>query len=83
MRASKLYSSPNVIRVSKSRKTRWMGHVERMRETGGAYRLVVGKPEEKRPFGKPRRRWENYINIDFQEIGWAGVNWIVLAQNRD
>jgi len=52
-------------------------------ERGDVYRLVMGKPEENGPFAKPTSRWENYINIDCQEIGWEGVNWTALAQNGD
>jgi hypothetical protein len=48
-----------------------------------AYRILVGKPEEKRPLGRPRRRWEDNIRIDLREIGWGGMDWIHLAQNRD
>jgi transcription termination factor 2 len=78
-----LYSSPNIIRMIKSRKMRWAGHVARMGETRNAYRILVGKPEGKRPLGRPRRRWVDNIIIDLREIGWDGVDWIDLAQDRD
>jgi transcription termination factor 2 len=78
-----LYSSPNIIRMIKSRRMRWAGHVARMGETRNAYRIFVGKPEGKRPLGRPRRRWVDNIKIDLREIGWDGVNWIDLAQDRD
>jgi hypothetical protein len=63
-----LYSSPNIVRVNKSRKMRWAGHVPRMGERGSIYRVLVGKPEGKRPPGRPRRRWEDNIKMDFQEV---------------
>jgi hypothetical protein len=66
-----LYSSPNIIRVIKSRKLRWAGYVARMGERRGAYRALVGKPEGRRPFGRPRRRWENNIKIDLREVVWG------------
>jgi hypothetical protein len=77
-----LYSSPNIVRVIKSRSMRWAGHVERMGEGIGAYRVLVGKPEGKRPLGRPRRRWEDNIKMDLGEIGTDGSNWIRLAQDR-
>jgi hypothetical protein len=76
-----LYSSPNIIRMMKSRTMRWAGHVTRMGETRIAYRILVGKPEGKRPLGRSRRRWVGNIKIDLREIGWDGVDWIDLAQN--
>jgi hypothetical protein len=66
-----LYSSPN-IRVIKSRRLRWAGHVARMGERRGAYRALVGKPEGRRPLGRPRRRWEDNIKKDLREVGWGG-----------
>jgi hypothetical protein len=78
-----LYSSPYVIRVIKPRRLRWAGHVARMGERIGAYRALVGKPEGRRPLGIPRRRWEDNIKMDLREIGWGGVDWIDLAQDRD
>jgi hypothetical protein len=77
-----LYSSSNIVRVIKSRKMRWVGHVARMVEGRGAYRVLVGRPEGKRPPGRPRRRWEDNIKLDFREIGIDEANWIQLAQNR-
>jgi hypothetical protein len=77
-----LYSSPNIIRV-KSRKMRWVGHVARMGEGRGTYRILVGRPEGRRPLGRPRRRWEENIKMDLQEVGWRGMDWIDMAQDRD
>jgi len=62
---------------------RWLGHVARMGEKRGVYRVVVGKPEWKSPLGRPRRRWDDSINLDLQEVGCGGVDWIELAQDRD
>jgi hypothetical protein len=78
-----LVFSPNIVRVIKSRRMRWVGHVARMGEKRGAYRFLVGKPEGKRPLGRPRRRWVNYIRMDLQEVGCGYVDWIGLAQDRD
>ena len=78
-----LYSSPNIVRVIKWRIMRWAGHVARMGERRGVYRVLVGKPEGKRPLGKLRRRWEENIKMDLQEVGCGGVDWIELAQDRD
>ena len=69
-----LHSSPNIVRVIKSRKMRWAGHVARMDEERGAYRVLVGKPEGKRPLGRPRRRWVDNIRMDLQEVG-CGLDW--------
>ena len=80
---SDLYSSPNIVRVIKSRRMRWAGHVARMGEERGAYRVLVGKPEGKRPLGRPRRRWMDNIRMDLQEVGCGYVDWIGLAQDRD
>jgi hypothetical protein len=77
-----LYSSPNIVRVIKSRRMRWAGHVAHMEEGRGVYRILAGKPEGKRPVGRPRRRWEDNIKLDLWEIGIDGVNWIRLAQDR-
>jgi hypothetical protein len=67
-----LYSSPNIVRVIKSRRMRWTGHVARMGEGRGVYRVLVGRPEGKRPLGRPRRRWEDNIKMDLREIGIGG-----------
>jgi hypothetical protein len=77
-----LYSSPNIFRVIKSRRMRWAGNVARMGEGRSVYRVLVGRPEGKRPLGRPRRRWEDNIKIDLREIGIDGANWIQLAQDR-
>ena len=76
-----LYSSSNIVRVLKSR-MRWAGHVTRMGEEMGAYRVLVGKPEGKRPLGRPRSRWVD-IRMDFQEVRYGYMDWIGLAQDRD
>ena len=78
-----LYSSPNIIRVIKSRRMRWAGHVARMGERRGVYRILVGKPEGKRPLGRHRRIWEDNIKMDVQEVGCGGMDWIHLAQDGD
>jgi len=68
-----LYSSPNIFRVIKLRTMRWEGHVARMGERRGVYRVLVGKPEGKRPLGRPMSRWEDNIKMDLQEVGWWGM----------
>jgi hypothetical protein len=78
-----LYSSPNIIRMIKSRRMRWAGNVARMGETRNVYRILVEKPEGKRPLGRPRRRWVDNIKMNLREIGWDGVDWIELAQDKD
>jgi hypothetical protein len=77
-----LYSSPNIVRVIKSRRMWWAGHVARMGERRGVYRVLVGRPEGKRPLGRPRRRWEDNIKMDLREMGIDGANWIHLTQDR-
>jgi hypothetical protein len=67
-----LYFSPNIIRMIKSWTMRWAGHVARRGETRNAYRILVGKPEGKRPLGRPRHRWVDNIKMDLTEIGWDG-----------
>jgi hypothetical protein len=78
-----LYSSPSTVRAIKSRRMRWAGHVARMGERKGVYRVLVGKPERKRLHGRPRRRWEDNIKIDLQEVRCRGTEWIDLAQDRE
>jgi len=88
------YSSPNIVQVIKSRRMRWVGHVasRRMRWVGHVahmgkerevYRVLVGKPEGKRPLGRPRRKWVDNIRIDLQEVGCGYMDWIGRAQDRD
>jgi hypothetical protein len=76
------FQRPNIIRVIKSRRMKWVGHVARMGEGRGVYRVLVGRPEGKRPLGRPRRRWEDNIKLDLREIGIDGANWIQLDQER-
>jgi hypothetical protein len=78
-----LYSSPSIVRMTKSRRMRWAGHVARTGEGKGVYRVLVGKPEGRRPLGRPRRRWEDNIRMDFREVGCGCVDWMELAQDRD
>jgi hypothetical protein len=77
-----LYSSPDIIRQIKSRRMRWTGHVARMGGGRNMYRFLVGKPEGKRPLGRPRRRWEGGIKMDLREIGrgvWSGFTWLRIG----
>jgi hypothetical protein len=76
------YSSPSIIRIIKSRRMRWVGHMARMGEKRNVYRLLVGKAEGKKPLGRPRRRWINSIKMDLLKIGLNVVDWIGLAQDR-
>ena len=78
-----LYVSPNIVRVIKSRRMRWAGHVARMEKKRGIYRVLVGKHEGKKPPGRPRRRCEENIKMDLQEVGCESMDWIELAQDRD
>jgi len=78
-----LYCSPNIVQVIKSRRMRWAGHVTCMGEGRGVYRVLVGKPEGKRPLGRPRCRWMDNIRMDLQEMGCGYMDWIGLAQDRD
>ena len=80
---SDLYPLPNILRVVKSRRMRWAGHVARMGEGTGVHRVLVGKPEGKRPLGRPRRRWEDNIKMDLLEVGRGCGGWIEVAQDRD
>jgi len=75
-----LYCSPNIVRVLKSRRTRWAGHVAHMVEGRGMYRVLVGKPEGRRPLERPRHRWEDTIKLDLQEVGvWNGSSWLTIG----
>ena len=74
---------PNIVRMIKSRRMRWAGHVARMEEGRGVRRGLVGKPEGKSPLGRPRRRWEHNIKMDLQEVGRGCGDWMALAQDRD
>jgi hypothetical protein len=78
-----LYYSPNIFRVIKSIRMRWPGHVARVEESRVVQRFLVRKSEGKRPLGKPRRRWVDYIKMDLQEVGCEGTAWIDVAQDRD
>jgi hypothetical protein len=75
-----LYSSPSIVRVIKARRMRWAGHVARMGEVRGAYKILVGRPKGRRPLGRPSRRWEDNIKMDLREIGFGDVDWIHCAQ---
>jgi hypothetical protein len=77
-----LHSSPSIIRIIKSRRMRWAEHVARMGEKRNVYMLLVGKPDGKRPLGRPRRRWMDNIKMDLLEIGLNAVDWDGLAQDR-
>jgi hypothetical protein len=75
-----LYSSPNIVRVIKSRRRRWVGHVARMGERTGAYRVLVGKPEGRKPLGRLRHRWEDNIKMDLWDVGvWTGLGWLRIG----
>ena len=80
-----LYSSPNIVRVIKSRRMRWAGYVARMSEERGVYRVLVGKPEGKKPLGRPRprRRWVDNNRTDLQKVRCGYMDWIGLAQDTD
>ena len=73
--------SSNIVRVIKSRRMRWAGHVARIGR--GVHRVLVGKPEGKRPPGRPRHRWEENINMDLKEVACGGMDWFEMAQDRD
>jgi hypothetical protein len=77
-----MYSSPNIVKVIKSRRMRWAGHVAHIGEGRGVYRVLVGRTEDERPLGRPRRRREDNIKIELREIWIDGANWIQLAQDR-
>jgi hypothetical protein len=78
-----LYSSPTIVRVIKSIRMRWAGHVAHMWEGRGVYGFSVGKPEGTSPLGRPRRRWVDNIMVDIQKMECVGMDWIELAQDRD
>ena len=78
-----LYSSRSIFRVVKSRRMRWAEHVASVRERRGVYRVLVGKPDKKSPLKRPRHRWEDNIKMDLQEVGYEGMNWLELAEDRD
>jgi hypothetical protein len=78
-----LYSSPSIIRVIKTRRMRWAGHVARMGEVRCAHNILVGRSEGRRPLGRPRHRWGDNIKMDLSEIGFGDVGWIHWAQDRD
>jgi hypothetical protein len=77
-----LYSLPSLIRINKSRRMRWVGHVAQMGDKRNMYRLLIGKPEGKGPVGRPRHPWIDNIKMDLLEIGLVGVDWDGLAQDR-
>jgi len=83
IRNHSFYRSPNIVTVIKSRILRWAGHVARMEEGRSAFKIFTGKATGKRPLGRPRRRWEDNIRMDLEEIGVNAGNWVYLAQNRD
>ena len=78
-----LYSLRNIVRVVKSRRMRWAGQVARMGKNRGVHRVLVGKTEGKRPLGRQRRRWEDNIKLDLQEVGGGRGDWMELAQDRE
>ena len=78
-----LYSLPNIVRVVKSRRMRWSEHVARMGEDRGVHRVLVVKPEGKSSLGRPRRKWEDNIKMDFRKVGGGRGDWKALAQDRD
>jgi hypothetical protein len=78
-----LYSSPSIVRVIKTRRMRWAGHVARMAEVRGVYNILVGRPEGRRPLERPSRRWKDNIKMDLGETGFGDVDWIHLDEDRD
>ena len=81
--SSSLYRSPNIVRVIKFRRLRWAGHIARMEEGRSAFKILTGKPTGKRPLGRPRRRWEDNIRMDLEEIGINAGSWVDSAQDRN
>ena len=78
-----MYCSPNIVRVIKSRRLRWAGHVARMEGGRSAFKMLTGKPTGKRPLGRPRFRWEDNIRMYLEKIGISAGNWVDSAQDRD
>ena len=78
-----MYRSPNIVTVIKYKRLRWAGYVARMEEGSSSFKILTGKPTRKRPLGRPRRRWEDNIRLDLEEIGINAGNWIDSAQDRD
>ena len=78
-----MYRSPNIVRVIKSRRLQWAEHVARMEEGRSAFKILIPKPTGKRPLGRSRRRWEDNIRLDLEEIGINAENWVDSAQDRD
>ena len=76
---NEMYCSPNIVRVIKWRRMRWAGHVARMEEGRGVHKVLVGKPGGKSPLGRPRRRWEDNIKMDLEEVGSGCGDWMELA----
>ena len=78
-----LYRSANIVKAIKSRRLKWAGHVARIEEGRSAFKILTGKPRGKRPLGRHRRRWEENIRMDFEEIGINSGNWVYSAQDRN
>ena len=83
MELHSLYRSPNIVRVTKSRRLRWAGHVARMEEGGSGFKMLTATSAGKRALGRPRHRWEDNIRMDLKEIGTNTRNWVDSAQDRD
>jgi hypothetical protein len=78
-----MYTAPHVVRVIISRGMRWAGHVAGMGEMRNAYKILIGKPEGRKPLGRPKRGWKDNITMDLRKTGWECVDWIHLYQDRD